>query len=65
MYLAQKGVAILIISSYIDEILTLSNRIYVMKDGMIQTELDASKTTYSELSEIILTKEQDSEENKI
>lgn len=65
VYLAQKGVAILIISSYIDEILTLSNRIYVMKDGMIQTELDASKTTYSELSEIILTKEQDSEENKI
>lgn len=63
--LAKKGVAILMISSYIDEILTLSNRIYVMKSGNIQSELMTSNTTYAQLSEILLVREQDNEKNKI
>lgn len=63
--LAKKGVAILMISSYIDEILTLSNRIYVMRSGNIQSELTTSDTTYAQLSEILLARGHDNEKNKI
>jgi len=47
--LAAKGVGILMISSELPEILTLSDRIYVMREGAIVHELDASATTQEEI----------------
>jgi len=47
--LAAKGVGILMISSELPEILTLSDRIYVMREGAIVQELDASATTQEEI----------------
>jgi ribose transport system ATP-binding protein len=47
--LAAKGVGILMISSELPEILTLSDRIYVMREGAIVQELDASTTTQEEI----------------
>ena len=47
--LAAKGVGILMISSELPEILTLSDRIYVMREGAIVQELGASVTTQEEI----------------
>jgi len=47
--LAGKGVGILMISSELPEILTLSDRIYVMREGTIVHELDAPTTTQEEI----------------
>jgi ABC-type sugar transport system ATPase subunit len=47
--LAGNGVGILMISSELPEILTLSDRIYVMREGTIVHELDASITSQEEI----------------
>ncbi|HNX63322.1 MAG TPA: sugar ABC transporter ATP-binding protein [Candidatus Limiplasma sp.] len=47
--LAQKGMAILMMSSEIPELLGVCNRIYVMKDGMINAEYDSSEATPEKL----------------
>jgi ABC-type sugar transport system ATPase subunit len=47
--LAAKGVGILMISSELPEILTLSDRIYVMREGAIVHELDSSATPQEEI----------------
>lgn len=47
--LANQGFAILIVSSDLPEILSISDRIYVMRDGRIEAELDAEKTTQAEI----------------
>ncbi len=47
--LASKGVAILLISSDMQEVLGVSDRIYVMRKGGIAGELDARKTTKEEV----------------
>jgi ribose transport system ATP-binding protein len=47
--LAGKGVGILMISSELPEILTLSDRIYVMREGTIVKALDAPATTQEEI----------------
>ena len=47
--LAGKGVGILMISSELPEILTLSDRIYVMREGAIVQELEAPATTQEEI----------------
>ena len=39
--LAGRGIAILMISSELPEVLGMSDRIYVMRRGSIQAELDA------------------------
>ena len=43
--LARKGVAILVISSDLPEVLTISDRIYVMREGHIAGELDYKDAT--------------------
>lgn len=43
--LAKQGLAILVISSEMTEILGMCNRIYVMKDGEITAEVDAEEAT--------------------
>jgi ribose transport system ATP-binding protein len=47
--LASQGVGILMISSDLPEIMTLSDRIYVMRDGRIVKELDGYDTTQEEV----------------
>jgi ribose transport system ATP-binding protein len=47
--LAGRGVGILMISSDLPEILSLSDRIYVMKQGAIVKELDGTKTSQEEI----------------
>ena len=47
--LATKGVGILMISSDLPEIMTMSDRIYVMRDGRIVKELDGYDTTQEEV----------------
>lgn len=43
--LAKQGLAILVVSSEMTEILGMCNRIYVMKDGEITAEVDAEEAT--------------------
>lgn len=43
--LAKQGLAILVVSSEMTEILGMCNRIYVMKDGEITAEVDAKEAT--------------------
>lgn len=47
--LAAQGVAIIMISSDLPEVLTLSDRIYVMREGRIVTELPGEGTTQEEI----------------
>jgi ribose transport system ATP-binding protein len=47
--LASQGVGILMISSDLPEIMTLSDRIYVMRDGHIVKELDGYNTSQEEV----------------
>ena len=47
--LREKGCAILLVSTELDEIMQMSDRIAVMYQGKIQTILDANKTTKEEL----------------
>jgi ribose transport system ATP-binding protein len=47
--LASQGVGILMISSDLPEIMTMSDRIYVMRDGEIVKELDGYSTTQEEV----------------
>ncbi len=47
--LREKGCAILLVSTELDEIMQMSDRIAVMYQGRIQTILDASKTTKEEV----------------
>jgi ribose transport system ATP-binding protein len=47
--LANQGVGILMISSDLPEIMSMSDRIYVMRDGQIVKELDSYKTTQEEV----------------
>lgn len=47
--LAQQGMAILMISSEMEEILSLSHRILVMSEGSITAELDSRRATQQEI----------------
>jgi len=47
--LAQQGMAILMVSSEMEEILSLSHRILVMCEGSITAELDARRTSQEEI----------------
>jgi ABC-type sugar transport system ATPase subunit len=47
--LAQQGKAILLVSSEMNEILALSDRILVIREGAIAAELMASRTTPEEI----------------
>ncbi len=47
--MAEQGMAILAISSEIDEVLGISNRIIVMREGRVVGELDGASATDSEL----------------
>lgn len=47
--LAERGVAILMISSDLPEIMTLSDRVYVMRDGKIVQELNGYQTSQEEI----------------
>ena len=47
--LARQGVGILMISSDLPEILTLADRIYVMREGALVTELDGATATQEEV----------------
>jgi simple sugar transport system ATP-binding protein len=46
---AEQGMAILLISEDLDEIMALADRIVVMYEGRIAGELDASRATVEEL----------------
>lgn len=47
--LASQGKTILLVSSEMPEVINLSDRIYVMHEGRIVAELDATKTTQEEI----------------
>ena len=47
--MADRGLAVIVISSEIPELLRLCNRIYVMKGGGIAAELPGAGTTPEEL----------------
>lgn len=47
--LASQGKTILLVSSEMPEVINLSDRIYVMHEGRITAELDATKTTQEEI----------------
>jgi simple sugar transport system ATP-binding protein len=50
--LASKGLSVIVISDDLPELLALSNRIVVMREGRIVKELKASETTEAQLGEI-------------
>jgi ribose transport system ATP-binding protein len=47
--LAEQGVGILMISSELPEVLSLSDRVYVMREGAITTELVSERTSQEEI----------------
>jgi ribose transport system ATP-binding protein len=47
--LAERGVGILMISSELPEVLSLSDRVYVMREGAITTELVTERTSQEEI----------------
>jgi simple sugar transport system ATP-binding protein len=51
--LADKGLAIIVISDDLPEIINLSRRILVMREGRVIEELDPDKTTEARLGELI------------
>jgi len=51
--LAEEGLAIIIISDDIPELITLSSRILLMRDGQINEEINSAETSVAELTEKI------------
>ncbi len=51
--LAEQGIAILMVSSEIEEILSLSDRVLMMKRGQLTAELLASEATKEKLTTIV------------
>ena len=47
--LARRGTSILLISSEHAEVLQLSNRVYLVSNGMITSELDPTKATEQDI----------------
>ena len=54
--LAKQGMAVLMISSEMPEILGMSDRIYVMCDGRVTGELNAREATQEKILELAMTK---------
>jgi ABC-type sugar transport system ATPase subunit len=55
--LADQGVAVLMISSELPEILSASDRILVMRDGAIVTELDPATATEEKILAFAVSRE--------
>ncbi len=55
--LARKGIGIIVISDDIGEIVTLCNRILVMKNGEVRREVQSKEVTVSELEQYLITAE--------
>lgn len=55
--LAEKGIAIIVVSSEFPELFSLTDRIYVMKDGAIISELPTEEATQERIMESILESE--------
>ena len=47
--LCENGVGVLIVSSELPEIMAISDRVYVMKDGRISAEFNTKETNQEEL----------------
>ena len=47
--LCENGVGVLIVSSELPEIMAISDRVYVMKDGCISAEFNTKETSQEEL----------------
>ena len=54
--LAEQGMAVLMISSEMPEILGMCDRIYVMCDGRVTGELDVKEATQERILELAMTK---------
>ncbi len=50
--LCEQGVGVLIVSSELPEIMAISDRVYVMRDGKIESEFETKKTDQEELMHI-------------
>ena len=55
--LAKKGIGVIVISDDISEILTVCNRVLLMKNGRITKEIESKDTTVEELEEDLITVE--------
>jgi L-arabinose transport system ATP-binding protein len=55
--LAERGCAVIVVSSYLPEVLGISNRILVMRDGRISGELAREEANEEKVLELALTKE--------
>ena len=55
--LARKGIGIIVISDDIGEIVTLCNRILVMKNGEVKREVQSKEVTAAELEQYLITAE--------
>jgi ribose transport system ATP-binding protein len=50
--LCEQGVGVLMVSSELPEIMAISDRVYVMRDGRIEGEFETKKTNQEELMHI-------------
>lgn len=55
--LAEKGIGVIVISDDISEILTVCNRVLLMKNGRIRRQINSKDTTVEELEEELITVE--------
>lgn len=56
-----KGIGVIFITHYIDEILDISDRITVMRDGKVIDTVDAKTTTKQQIVKLMIDKEQHNE----
>ncbi len=52
--LADKGIAIIFITHRLEEILNVSDRVVVLRDGVMMSEVETSKTTVDEITELMI-----------
>lgn len=49
----EQGVAVLVVSSDMYEVMQICNRVLIMKDGKISQEIDIKDTSMDELEELV------------
>ncbi|MGL4988956.1 MAG: sugar ABC transporter ATP-binding protein, partial [Cetobacterium sp.] len=62
--LASEGIAIVFITHRLDEIMEVSDRVIVLRDGVMMNELETSKTDVDEITKLMIGREIDNSKSK-
>lgn len=62
--LSQEGIAIIFITHRLEEIMNISDRVIVLRDGVMMNELETSKTDVNEITELMIGRKISHESSK-